>query len=525
MDPRSGKMSPLTIGALAGGAALVLTSALAFAGAVSTATHNKEGLDYWTHVAKKPAYSYRPQEVGLGSDLLMWAGLIGIGSIAFGLGRARRERRDPFYRIGTAPGVEQPTEGAPAASFPLVAPRGDDFVLNLGAGMDGEMILDGHSAACRRLGHASPTIAGAIEVPIPRKARIRARAGNTTFLVSSVGRPKEQTSSLLAGLDARTAAFFAGSLVVHVGLIGILALGSETSSTTGLDVATNENTGIMVTNSAQEELVPEKPDTDGNSDSQGGNTSGQTAMAEGATGDPKSSHAEGHVRIPDRAVDKAVARAEAIEAARNAGVLGSVQLRDSIGLLSGEENAFTSGFDAQMVWGGMFGPEGDSFGTGAGRFGIGPGGGCMDGHCGGYGTGKYKTIGTGDKAGDGWGPGGNGHGKFRDHNAGVPPVTIGRPIATDGLDREIIRRYVKRQQSRISYCYEKQLLAKPELEGDVTVQFLVMPNGTVSNSAGGGMDNDVAACVADAIHDIAFPAPTDGGSVQVNYPFHFHRAK
>ncbi len=48
-------------------------------------------------------------------DGVAFGGLaLGLGLAATALVRARSERRSPFYRIGTAPGVEQPVEQSPS---------------------------------------------------------------------------------------------------------------------------------------------------------------------------------------------------------------------------------------------------------------------------------------------------------------------------------------------------------------------------------------------------------------------------
>ncbi len=52
-------------------------------------------------------------------DFVMFGGLLlAIGSATAALSRMRREKRSPYYRIGTAPGVEFSTEAAPVASVP-----------------------------------------------------------------------------------------------------------------------------------------------------------------------------------------------------------------------------------------------------------------------------------------------------------------------------------------------------------------------------------------------------------------------
>ncbi|HEV7558022.1 MAG TPA: AgmX/PglI C-terminal domain-containing protein, partial [Kofleriaceae bacterium] len=141
--------------------------------------------------------------------------------------------------------------------------------------------------------------------------------------------------------------------------------------------------------------------------------------------------------------------------------------------------------------------------------------------CGIYGSGGYRTIGSGPGTGEGYGPGhagGWGHGRHPQ----TPPVVIGQPSNGGGLDKSIIRRYVKRNEEKIAYCYGKELLAHPNLEGEVLVQFMIAPDGTVQASNGRGFDATVASCVASVVHGITFPRPTDNGPVQVNYPFTFH---
>ena len=105
--------------------------------------------------------------------------------------------------------------------------------------------------------------------------------------------------------------------------------------------------------------------------------------------------------------------------------------------------------------------------------------------------------------------------------AAVPTVSIGQPNAQGDLDKAIIRRYIKRNLQKIQYCYEKELLGKPNLSGTVMTNFLISPQGTVTQSTGNGVDPVVASCVAEVIRSIEFPKPKGGGNVQVNYPFIF----
>jgi len=187
---------------------------------------------------------------------------------------------------------------------------------------------------------------------------------------------------------------------------------------------------------------------------------------------------------------------------------------------------FSNGFDGADVYGPLFGSEGEgqgSFGGGVHDWG-GPGGGCMSPPCGTIGTSEYGTWGTGARKGDGWGGSGGGGPGMRKRSPVDPGGILGRPSSEGDLDKAIIKRYIKRNVDKIAYCYEKQLLANPGLGGAMSVQFLIAPNGTVQASNGSGFNGEVASCVAGVIKSINFPAPKNGGSVQVNYPFNFHAA-
>jgi Ca-activated chloride channel family protein len=128
----------------------------------------------------------------------------------------------------------------------------------------------------------------------------------------------------------------------------------------------------------------------------------------------------------------------------------------------------------------------------------------------GYGSGSYSSYGSSAGA------------HYTVHYAAVPTIRIGQPMIQGDLDKSIIKRYVKRHLEKITYCYEKELLAKPTLDGTVVAQFLVGADGKVLSSTASGVDEKVASCIADVIKAIDFPAATGGIKVEVNYPFTLH---
>ena len=530
MDPHGGRITRGTYALLGASLVCLATSAAAFVSGVGVASRNAEGLAYWTHVAHKPVQAFRGEHENGALEALAIGGLaLGLAAAATGLGRSRRERRSPYFRIGTAAGVELATESAPSPSFPLVAPSGDDFVFNFGPGMDGEMIIGGASTPFAELvasGRAKPSMAvpGAHELAIPAAAKIRARAGATTFLVSAVAKPRAQAQAGLA-LDGRAAMYAAASLVAHFGLYSIAQLGSADAATIGIDLNAKEDLAIRTNTTDMETTPPPIEKTTGDTGGEKSSASGQMALPEGAAGTTKST-IEARMAVKQTSdLPPAMAREQAIAYARESGFLGDAPaLTSAISSLSGTE-AIANGFDTDNYNGALFGAAGEGAGHfGGGRTGWGGGGGCLGDECGGIGVGRYHTIGIGPGAGIGWGPG-PGHGPgLRPRTSLLPTVSMPPPTAIGGLDKAIIKRYVGREHEKIQYCYTKELLAHPDLEGEIVVKFFIAPDGSVQAADGAGFNAEVASCVAGVVHRIAFPAPHDGGGVQVNYPFHFRMA-
>ncbi|HWO22601.1 MAG TPA: AgmX/PglI C-terminal domain-containing protein [Kofleriaceae bacterium] len=534
MDPRSGKVTRATWGFAAGGLACLLASASAFYVSVHTASSNAEARQHHTQVLHKPAYSFRPQQVGGLVDGVAFGGLaLGLAAATAALVRSRRERRSPFYRIGTAPGVEQPLEGAPSESYPLVAPSGDDFVFNYGPGIEGELITGGVTTPLAQLAatgqlQPSATTPGAVEIPIPADARIRARTGQATFLVSAVARPQQQlTTAFAAALEGRAMKYVAGSLAAHLGVVFLLNLVPIAEAGANVELQSREPQA-MVGKITDKEDMPKKQEDGDNSTGTDGDSQEAAAMKlpSGTAGDPKQPKPDGKLQIDNRDVPPQVARQQAIEAARTAGILGSTMLRDNITAMTSDLD-FSSGFDHINQLGALDGSAGAGRGTfGMGVSGDGPGGGCFMPPCGIIGSGGFNTgrIGTGKHAGEGYWTGKSGPDGLRDHVSTAPRYSYPTAISGTGLDKAIIKRYIKRSEASISYCYEKELLARPGLSGSVTIQFLISSAGDVQSSNGQGFDGVVASCVANVIKTINFPAPKDGSNVTVNYPFTFKTA-
>ena len=95
------------------------------------------------------------------------------------------------------------------------------------------------------------------------------------------------------------------------------------------------------------------------------------------------------------------------------------------------------------------------------------------------------------------------------------------------LDREIIRRIVRRHLNEVRYCYEQALARRPSLEGRLVVQFAIAGTGQVTTSllqSSSVPAPAVGDCVVNAVRRWAFPAPSGGGMALVSYPFTFSPA-
>jgi TonB family protein len=166
---------------------------------------------------------------------------------------------------------------------------------------------------------------------------------------------------------------------------------------------------------------------------------------------------------------------------------------------------------------------GDAYGVG-GLSSIGTGSGGGGTHEGTIGVGGLGTIGRFGQ-GTGAGPGyGTGAGRLGPRRAGTPEILPGIANVRGSLDKEIIRRIVRRHMNEIRYCYEQSLTTHPHLQGRTVVQFTISGTGQVLASVLQSSTMGVVAvdsCVVNAVKRWDFPAPNGGGVVIVSYPFQF----
>ena len=105
----------------------------------------------------------------------------------------------------------------------------------------------------------------------------------------------------------------------------------------------------------------------------------------------------------------------------------------------------------------------------------------------------------------------------------MPQIVRGAASTSGRLPPEVIQRIVRQNFGRFRLCYENGLRSNPNLQGRVSVRFVIGRDGAVSQVGNGGSDmpdGGVVSCVVRAFYGLSFPQP-EGGIVTVVYPINF----
>jgi hypothetical protein len=151
-------------------------------------------------------------------------------------------------------------------------------------------------------------------------------------------------------------------------------------------------------------------------------------------------------------------------------------------------------------------------------------------------VGEAYAIGSLGLVGTGAGGGGTGEGVIGAQNtallqdlgalggrrARAPDVIPVQPTVHGALDREIVRRALRRHMNELKLCYEQGLAREPALGGRIVLWFAIGSGGQVLNSSVESStlhDGGVERCAVQAALRWSFPTPLDGNVVTVSFPF------
>lgn len=377
---------------------------------------------------------------------------------------------------------------------------------------------------------AQPTaeVTGGHQFALPGGAKAHIELGDFVFQVASVSAGKPLKHGAAANWDWTVALYFGLSFLVHAGFIAAMAFFVPPLGLTDDEDLDKDRLYLMqqFLDAAAEREQEEKETevVEEKADNKEGGTGTRAKGEEGSMGNPttKATNKRYAVQGPKDNADPHIARQAALREAMEFGMIGLLNTG-----AAGDPNAPTApwgrdtslGTDEVSARGNMWGDEiGDAFGAGGlGLSGIGEGGG---GRGEGIGLGNIGTLGHG--AGTGTGQGfGAGHGRLGgSHATRAPKVRMGATTVSGRLPPEVIQRIVRQNFGRFRMCYEQGLGRNPNLEGRVSVRFVIGRDGAVSNVANGGSDlpdSGVVSCVVSAFYGLSFPQP-EGGIVTVVYP-------
>lgn len=95
-------------------------------------------------------------------------------------------------------------------------------------------------------------------------------------------------------------------------------------------------------------------------------------------------------------------------------------------------------------------------------------------------------------------------------------------------DREAVRQTIRKSITSFKNCYDEGVKKNPSLEGKVVVEWDIGTEGSVKTAAIKSStlnDDAVHKCMIDNIMVLKFPAPLDGMTANIVYPFVFAKVK
>jgi TonB family protein len=449
------------------------------------------------------------------------------GALALGVslvyaGLKRRTRTTPNFVIGAGTEADAPVahEFIAAQSFPLVSAAGSDFLVNVTPNMSGEVRLDGHTVPLAQLveqrGHS---------FSLGDRGSARIDCGDTSFLVQATPMPRRMSIPFLVWRWSEQVYNVGTTSALLLFLLMVFSVPPDPKSLS-LDLFNADSTFVPILIKPPVQNEEEMPDWLKKRGPEDPGGKGQRHKGdEGIMGKKTSKNKEGLYAIkgPKDNQEQYLAKKLAEENAKSAGILGVIRAAEGshIASIFGRETAL--GADSSNILGGLMGSQiGESYGVGGlGLVGSGWGGGGAG--AGTLGLGTFGTLGKGGGGGQLSGYG-RGVGGLAGHRTKGPDIIPGQATVRGSLDREIIRRIIRRHINEVKFCYESELTKNPTLAGRVSIQFTISGDGQVVASVlqSSSMGNArVESCVVQAVRRWEFPKPERGGIVIVSYPFSF----
>ena len=400
------------------------------------------------------------------------------------------------------------------AQYKLFELVGNDYYLNFLDGMSGRVALQTGITDLPALKGQAKRVGNAYQVKLTEDARGKVVVGDTTFLFQFVAPPPPQPrpqlplsvkGGLASQIDWNLTVIAAFSFMLHFGLVG--AMYSD-----WMDPVINEDVGIQglidLAKSVPPPPVEEKPVAEDKGADKKADKPADKPSSGGAAS--KTPAGGGAPRVSDARAAALAAQADAMAmqllGAKGgagpavAGVLSNasdIPLQDLTGAAKSGAGVTSATGDLRM--GGAGGGPVQPGKSGSGLAGI--GGSTQGTASGGAGTGRAVE---GPKAAD----------------PTVSGMSSSAPVS--GLEATIAK-----LRPRFKSCYQRGLSQDPTMQGKVTLNAKVGPNGEVSNVdtiSNNGLSQEVVDCIRGVIKRAEF-APPGGAGSSVNIPVSFVQQK
>ena len=430
---------------------------------------------------------------------------------------------------------QMPQDKLGAARLPLLVadPAGGSRAV-LAADATGRVQIPGRpslslaEAIAEGLAVPSTHLAGAHEIALPKGARITMQKGGFTFELAAVYAGKKLAGH--AAPNKRALGYAALSGILHASIFASMFAFMPALDSSDDGQITDDQRAILAQSfkamAEREQEALKDPAKDAGQEA-AGQSGKRAAGEEGKIGSDTSRDKNHAFAIKGSSETKQLSRAVAMKEAQDFGMIGLINT------MNGDTKAphadwgdVAMGSDPLSANGNMWGQDfGDAAGNGGlGLSGVGDGGG---GHGFGVGLTEIGTVGRGMGTCDGGPCTGFGHtgGVLGSgHRVKAPNMRPDGETKVGGrLPPEVIQRVVRQNFGRFRMCYQNGLQSNPNLQGRVSVRFVIGTDGAVGSAANGGSDlpdSAVVSCIVHAFYGVSFPQPEDG-IVTVTYPIMF----
>lgn len=421
----------------------------------------------------------------------------------------------------TTVGIDDPVL---KADHVLVQAGEGEPTLRLLEGMEGEVFIEAerYTVAEAISSGVAKKKGGVYEIPLTVEVRARIDFGKVSvFLHRSIkpagiiGTGLWRPSAYLALLIA-----FLFSFLLHFGLVGLgYLMPPDYSMGTRDDFNIDSRfVQMLITEDVppEEEIPDWLEDDDDVEDNEGAIVAGEAGRA----GDERAEDTgkKGTIGSTEGSGDSPeLSRGEAREEALQTGALAALNSYAGGSVFGQDAGSYT---DVVAIGG----ADGTDIGASYGMGGLGAHGGGLStgsavGGGGGFGIGPMAVRGRATGTGSGVR-----RANLSEREEKRVAVRPGTAEIQGQLDRAIIERVIRQHRREIRACYTQQLQRHPDLEGKITISFVVDMTGNVASSRIGSttMNNsEVENCITLRVRRWRFPEPKGGGVVRVNYPFTF----